>query len=71
MLIEYQGIQHYYYSDYFYSGEADFIDRIIKDSIKRAYCEYNNIPLLEIDYLSYDEIELILNRKLGDLHTYS
>lgn len=45
LLIEFQGIQHYDSSNYFYSDE-----NIVRDNLKRKYCIEKNIPLIEIKY---------------------
>ena len=66
LLIEFQGEQHYNYVDFFHKTDDKFVERIIYDSVKRAYCEYHNIPLLEIRYDEFDNIEEILERALKD-----
>ena len=63
-LIEYQGEQHYSYAKHFHKCNEGFIDYILCDSEKRAYCEFNNIPLLEISYKEFDNIEHILKENL-------
>ena len=60
LLIEYQGEQHYMNNLFFFKDDSEFVNRITIDCKKRAYCEYNNIPLLEIPYTDYDNIESIL-----------
>lgn len=49
LCIEYQGRQHYEYSNWF-GGEKDFELRQLRDNIKREFCKKNNIDLLEIKY---------------------
>ena len=49
LCIEYQGEQHFKCIDYF-GGEENFKKSLERDSIKRKYCEENNIFLLEIPY---------------------
>lgn len=66
-LIEFQGIQHYEPVEYF-GGLEKFEDQNHKDNIKRLYCEKNNIKLLEISYIDYDNIESILNDSLQQVH---
>lgn len=44
-LIEFQGIQHYDSSNFFFSEE-----NIIRDELKRKYCMDKKIPLIEIKY---------------------
>ena len=45
LLIEFQGIQHYDSSNFFFSEE-----NIIRDELKRKYCIDKKIPLIEIKY---------------------
>lgn len=47
--IEYNGIQHYE-SIKFFGGEKRFKDQVVKDNIKKKYCDINNIKLIEIKY---------------------
>ena len=60
--IEYQGRQHYEPIDYF-GGNDTFEQVKMRDDIKKAYCENNNILLLCIPYTyTKEEIEdMILN----------
>lgn len=58
-LVEYQGEQHYTPVKYF-GGEEQLKENKLRDSIKREYCVQNNIPLLEIPYWEYDNVDLIL-----------
>lgn len=65
LCIEYQGKQHYEPID-FSSKLSDeeklqqFKDNQTRDNIKREYCKLNNINLLEISYMQYDNINEIL-----------
>lgn len=56
--IEYQGIQHYEPIEYF-GGQKTFESQMLRDSIKREYCQNNNILLFEIPYYSDLDEELI------------
>lgn len=64
-LCEYQGIQHYEPIDFASQGqewaENQFRSIQIRDNIKRTYCKSHNIPLLEIPYWEYKNIEKIIN----------
>ena len=66
---EYQGQQHYYPVDF--SGkndgtaEKEYELNVIRDNIKRDYCQKNNIKLIEIPYWEYDNMESFLRRKLN------
>jgi len=55
-LIEYDGIQHFKYTQYFHKSESDFLEQKRRDLIKTNYCYDNKIPLLRISY-EEDKIE--------------
>ena len=57
--IEYHGIQHYEKIDHF-GGQEKFDKSKIRDDIKRNFCKENNVKLLEISYLDFDNIEEIM-----------
>ena len=63
-LIEYQGIQHYEPVDFASKGEEwakeQFEINHNKDILKKDFCKNNNIPLLEIPYWEFDNIENII-----------
>lgn len=59
VLIEYQGEQHYKIVEHF-DGEQGFKERKYNDKIKKDFCKNNNIPLLEIPFWNYDDIENII-----------
>jgi len=48
--IEYQGIQHYKFSKYFFKTEEDFEKRRKSDAIKVEICKNNGITLIVIPY---------------------
>ena len=53
LLIEVQGQQHYEPLDYF-GGDKGFTLQQKRDTIKRNYCIYHNINLLELPYWEFD-----------------
>lgn len=57
-LIEYQGKQHYEENTFFSDSLLNIQKR---DCIKKTYCKENNINLLVIKYLYFDNIENIIN----------
>lgn len=59
-LIEYQGMQHFKEVGYF-KGKDKLESQIRNDNIKREYCKNNNINLLEISYLDFNNVENILD----------
>lgn len=56
--IEYQGIQHYEPIEYF-GGQESFKNQVLRDNIKKEYCQKNNIFLIEIPYYCNLDEELI------------
>lgn len=71
-LCEYQGIQHYEPVDFAAKGEKWanelFVSNQFKDKIKKDYCASKNIPLLEIPYWEFNNIEEKLKKFL---HKYA
>jgi very-short-patch-repair endonuclease len=61
LLIEYDGILHF--KDKF-NNEKEFQRTLENDKIKNDYCKRNQIPLLRIPYLEFDNIEQILTETL-------
>lgn len=57
-LIEVNGQQHYQPYEYF-GGETRFKFQQEIDSIKRAYCAENRIPLIEIPYTDIGKIDIL------------
>lgn len=55
--IEYQGVQHYKPIGYF-GGQKSFESQVLRDKIKKEYCQKNNILFFEIPYYSDLEEEL-------------
>jgi hypothetical protein len=64
VVCECQGIQHTMSVDHF-GGEEGFIIRKKHDKIKKDYCIKNNIPLIEIPYWDFKNIEQILTKELN------
>lgn len=57
LCIEFNGIQHYEYVEYFHKDEDMFKEQLFKDDIKRKYCQAHNIHLIELPCsLTSDEI---------------
>jgi hypothetical protein len=59
MLIEADGMQHFYETGYGYGTLKDIQKR---DKIKNKYCKDSNIPLLRISYLQELEVDSIINK---------
>jgi hypothetical protein len=67
-LIEYQGEQHYVATGG-WSNEEQLTYIQKHDELKRQWAKENNIPLYEIPYWEFENIEMILNKilnKVGD-----
>lgn len=62
--IEYDGKQHFQYV-HSWGGYDEFINRLIRDSIKNIYCRENKIKLIRIPYYEFENIEEILLNKLN------
>lgn len=71
VLIEYQGEQHYrpviYSSETKEKASKRFEYTKRHDNIKKEYCKNNNIPLIEIPYWKYEDLEYFLFDKLVSL----
>lgn len=59
-LIEYNGKQHYEYSNSGWNTEEQVQRTRYLDNLKKEYCENNNIPLEIISYKDFDNLEQIL-----------
>lgn len=59
-IIEYNGRQHYHFSEFMHKTNEKFEEYILRDNIKRDYCLQNKIALLEIPYTEFDNIESII-----------
>lgn len=66
LCIEYNGIQHYEYTEYFHKTPENFEYRKTLDQIKIDYCKNNNISLLIIRY--DEEILSVLKEQLLKLN---
>lgn len=61
---EYSGIQHFVEDKKFFHKEGGFEEQIERDSLKKKYCEDNNIKLIIVPYTIYkfmDTVEFILS----------
>ena len=72
ILIEYQGEQHFrpvcYSSQDWEDAKKKFEYTLRHDKIKREYCKTHKIPLLEIPYWEFDDLEYYLFDNLVKLH---
>lgn len=71
LLKEYDGKQHFYNNNFFYSSKDTFLDRVKKDRIKNSYSFVNSISLLRLSYLcKKDDIHFILNKTFSKVRKY-
>lgn len=63
IIIEFNGIQHYEPVAHF-GGQEKFIKQQQRDNFIRQYCNNNQIKLIEISYLNYDNIDKILEQEV-------
>jgi hypothetical protein len=68
MCVEYDGLQHFESVEYF-GGDDNFKNTQIRDQLKNEYCLNNNIYLLRISYLDYDNIEKILEDNIPKVYS--
>ena len=66
--IEYQGKQHYEYSGYGWDNEENYHNTIRRDQERREQCQKIDIPLYEIPYWDYDNLENILQNIIKELN---
>lgn len=64
LCIEFDGIQHFEPQDFF-GGESTYNDLHLKDIIKNDYCVNNDIGILRISYMDYENIDSILKNGLN------
>ena len=75
LVIEYDGQQHFFPVDF--SGRnkeranKEFELNKIRDGIKNDYCKENNINILRISYLEFDNIKEIIYQKINELKTFN
>ena len=56
LAVEVQGQQHYEHNPFFHGTDKfNFFKSLARDNEKRAFCEINNIILVELPYNESDE----------------
>ena len=65
-MIEFDGEQHFRAVDFF-GGSDNFEKTKLRDSMKNDYCMKNNIQLLRISYLEFENIESIIIKYFKDI----
>lgn len=62
-VIEYNGMQHYKFSNFFHKTQEEFEAQCRRDKLLKKYCQLNDITFIELKYtLSLDKIENILKQ---------
>ena len=64
IIIEYDGEQHFKYSDSGWYTKEYWNKRKQKDKYKTKWCQENNIPLIRIPYTEYENLSIELIQKL-------
>jgi len=65
LAVEYNGIQHYQFSNFFHKNKDAFSNQLYRDEIKRRLCKENGITLIEVPYtVSIDDIPKFIAEKL-------
>lgn len=54
--IEYDGIQHFIYTNSGWNTKENYLETVYRDSIKNQYCKENNIKLIRIPYTDFLKI---------------
>lgn len=57
-LIEYDGEQHFFYTNSGWNTQDHYEKIIERDKIKNKWCKENNIPLIRIPYTKYDTLSI-------------
>ena len=64
-VIEFNGLQHYEFVEFFHKTYSEFILRQKRDEIKRNYAKENNLKILEIPYWQQKDIYNILTKEFN------
>lgn len=55
LLVEVHGEQHYEFVGHFYKTQQDMFNAMLRDKIKKEWCENNNIELIILPYNEDDD----------------
>lgn len=58
ILIEFDGFQHFYYTEYDWNTEENFLKTIEHDEFKNKWCKENNIILIRIPYTHLETLKI-------------
>jgi len=62
LAVEYNGIQHYKFSSFFYKDETSFQKRLVYDKLKSQLCINNKIDLIIVPYTIKDIKKYIIDK---------
>lgn len=67
VLIEYNGVQHYHYTDYFHKDNEGFMNQLVRDTYKREIAKAWKIKLITLKYTldTQDKVNSFLQVKLN------
>ena len=63
-VIEFNGLQHYKFVEYFHINLDGFIKQVLRDNYLEEYCLKNNISLIKIPWVDRNRIDEILETLL-------
>lgn len=66
-IIEYHGRQHYEVAYSWNNSENDFLEQQRRDALKRQWAKDNHIPLYEIPYWEFENIDAILSNIVKEI----
>lgn len=67
LAVEYNGVQHYKYSNFFHRNKEAFYNQRYRDYMKREMCKKNNITLIEVPYtIKVEDIKKFLIKELNN-----
>lgn len=50
LAVEYNGVQHYIFPNRFHLTEAEFVDQVARDEVKRSLCDQRGVYLIVVPY---------------------
>lgn len=63
--VEYNGVQHYKYSEFFHKNKEAFLNQKYRDDMKRRICKESGLTLIEVPYtVKNEDIENFLRKEL-------
>ena len=65
LALEYDGVHHRKYTEFFHKSEQDFIDQKNRDHFKEERCKELGITLIRVpDTVKYDDLEEYIKNEL-------